>query len=73
MHISDLERARGADVDLERGIALLQLGRVEEAKAAFVAARRNARAHPGGYLQKLDARLKALGDAEAVRLWAAAR
>lgn len=70
MHVSRTERAKGAIVDLERAIALFDLGRVDEAEAAFALARRNA--SPGGrHAARLEERMEALGDAEALALWQA--
>ena len=67
-HISKTERVKGAIVDLERGIALFDLGRLDEAKDAFALARRNA-SQGGRFAARLDARIEALGDPDALALW----
>ncbi|WP_128910882.1 hypothetical protein [Tropicibacter alexandrii] len=69
MKFSTLERAKGSRIDLERGIALSQIGEVEQAVEAFDEALRNARAKPGPWEQELHRRMLQMKDNNTLALW----
>lgn len=69
MKFSTLERAKGSRIELERGIALSQLGKVEQAVEAFEEALRNARAKPGPWEQQLHRRMVHIEDSNMLALW----
>jgi len=69
MNFSTLERARGSRIELERGIALSQLGEPEKAVEAFAEALRDARAKSGPWEQELHKRMVRLEDRNTLALW----
>ena len=64
------ERAKGSIIHLEKGIALSQIGRDDEALEAFERAIRDARARRGTWEQALHQRMARLEDQRALALWA---
>ena len=64
-----IERAKGSIIHLERGIALSQLGRGQEAIEAFDRAIRDARTKRGSWEKRLHQRMVNLDDENALRLW----
>ena len=71
MNMSSTEQAKGAIIQLERGIALSQSGQFEEAVKAFDKALRDARVKPGSWEQGLHQRMIQLGDRRTLALWVA--
>jgi hypothetical protein len=69
MRIFPIEQAKGAIIQLERGIALSQVGRNEEAREAFDMALSDARAKPGSWEQGLHQRMVQLADSRTLALW----
>ena len=63
------ERARGASLHLERGLALLQAGRPMDARLAFERAYRHAQAKQGPWLHRLHNRMNRVVDPHAQALW----
>lgn len=66
---STLERAKGSRIELERGIALSQIGEVEQAVEAFKEALRSARAKPGPWEKELHRRIVQMKDSNTFALW----
>ena len=64
-----VERAKRAEIQLERGIALSQVGREKEALEAFDRALRDAQAVPGSREQGLYQRMAQLKDRRTLALW----
>jgi hypothetical protein len=69
MKFASIERAKGSIIQLEREIALSQLGRKHEAATAFEKALRDARAKPGPWEQELHQRMVQIEDRGALELW----
>ncbi|WP_425097560.1 tetratricopeptide repeat protein [Tropicibacter sp. S64] len=69
MKFSSLERAKGSRIELERGIALAQIGKPEKAVEAFEKALRDARAKAGPWEQELHQRMVQLEDRNTLILW----
>lgn len=69
MNVFPIERAKRARIQLERGIALSQIGQEEEALEAFDRALRDARAKPGSWEQGLHQRIVQLEDRKMLALW----
>ncbi len=69
MNFSTLERAKGSRIKLERGIALSQIGEVEQAVEAFEEALRDARAKPGPWERELHRRMVQMKDHNTLALW----
>ena len=67
--LSPVQKAKGAFLHLERGIALAQLEREEEARIAFARAIENARGADGPWGEQLRERMDRLNDPRAVALW----
>ncbi|MDP5216018.1 tetratricopeptide repeat protein [Ruegeria sp. 2205SS24-7] len=61
--------ARSAAIHLERGIALSQIGREEEALTAFERAIEAARAKPGPWEQELQSRIQEFDARQPTILW----
>ncbi len=68
-----IERAKGSIIHLERGIALSQMGREEEAIAAFKDAIFNASAHRGPWVSALHERMGEIVDPQVQENWAQAK
>lgn len=64
-----LEQAKGSIIQLERGIALSQVGRKEDALDAFERAIRDARVKRGSWEQALHQRMIRLDDRRTLALW----
>jgi hypothetical protein len=64
-----VERSKRAIIQLERGIALSQLGREENAVEAFEIALRDARSTSGPWEQNLSQRMVQLEDGKMRALW----
>lgn len=69
MNLSSLERAKGSRIELERGIALSQIGELEKAVEAFEQALRDARAKSGPWERELHQRMVQIEDRRALALW----
>ncbi|MBU2868676.1 tetratricopeptide repeat protein [Pacificibacter marinus] len=69
MNFSSLERAKGSRIELERGIALSQIGEPEKAIEAFEQALRDARAKSGPWERELHKRMIQIADGRALALW----
>lgn len=69
MKVFPIEQAKGAMIQLERGIALSQVGLEREARDAFERALRDARAQPGSWEQGLHQRIVQLDDRRTLALW----
>lgn len=69
MSFSSLERAKGSRIQMERGIALSQVGEPEKALRAVDQALRNARSKPGPWERELHQRMLQLEDHNTVALW----
>ncbi len=69
MNFSSLEQARGAIIQLERGIALSQIGETAEAVEAFDKALRDARVKSGHWERGLHRRMVQIEDRSALALW----
>ena len=69
LDFSTLERAKRSRIELERGIALSQMGEAEQAVEAFYEALRNARAKPGPWEQELHRRMAQMEDDNTLALW----
>ena len=69
MKFSSLERAKGSRIELERGIALSQIGEVEQVTEAFEKALRDAQAKSGPWEQELHRRMIQLKDRNTLALW----
>ncbi|MCI2395625.1 hypothetical protein [Aliiroseovarius sediminis] len=69
MKLFPIERAKQAIIQLERGIALSQVGQVDEAVEAFDRALRDARAKPGSWEPRLLQRMVQLEDRRTLALW----
>ena len=65
-----IERAKGSILHLERGIALSQIGRDDEARDAFRTAILDARAVRGSWERNLHIRMIRLKDMRALEVWA---
>ena len=64
-----IERAKRSIIHLERGIALVQIGRDDDARDAFRTAILDARAARGPWEQDLRTRMIRLGDMRALEVW----
>ncbi len=69
MNFSSLDRAKGSRSELERGIALSQIGGPEKAVEAFGQALRDARAKSGPWERELHQRMVQIEDRRALALW----
>lgn len=69
MSVFPNEQAKRAIIQLERGIALSQVGREEEALETFDRALSDARAEPGLWEQGLHQRMVQLEDRKTLALW----
>ena len=69
MKLLPIERAKGAIIQLERGIALSQVGKEEEAVEAFDRALRDVQAKPRSWEQTLNQRMVKLKDPRTLALW----
>ncbi|MEO0990883.1 MAG: hypothetical protein AAFX00_08045 [Pseudomonadota bacterium] len=69
MKFSSLERAKGSRIELERGIALSQIGEAEQAVKAFAKALRDARRKAGPWEQELHRRMVQMKDHSTLALW----
>jgi hypothetical protein len=69
MNVFPTEQAKRAIIQLERGIALSQVGQEEEAREAFDRALSDARAKPGSWEQGLHQRMVQLEDRRTLALW----
>ena len=69
MNVFPTEQAKRAIIQLERGIALSQVGHEEEAREAFDSALSDARAEPGLWEQGLHQRMVQLEDRKTLALW----
>jgi tetratricopeptide (TPR) repeat protein len=69
MKFSALERAKRSRIELERGIALSQIGELEKAAEAFEQALRDARAKSGPWEQELHRRMVQMEDRNTLGLW----
>ena len=69
MNFSSLERAKRSRIELERGIALSQIGEPEKALEAFEKALRDARAQSGPWMRELHQRMVQVEDRKALALW----
>lgn len=69
MSVFPNEQAKRAIVQLERGIALSQIGHEDEAREAFDRALSDARAEPGLWEQRLHQRMVQLEDRKTLALW----
>jgi hypothetical protein len=69
MKFSSHERAEGSIIQLERGIALSQLGKTAEAFEAFDKALRDARAKSGPWETGLHQRMVHIDDSITLALW----
>lgn len=66
-----LECTKGSIIHLERGIALAEIGRDEDALKTFETAIRDARTKQGPWEQNLHARMVDLKDRHTLALWVA--
>ena len=66
---SPLERAKRSRIELERGIALSQVGEPEKAIEAFEEALRDARTRSGSWEQELNQRMVQIEDRNTLALW----
>lgn len=66
---SSLERAKGSRIELERGIALSQVGEPEKAVEAFEQALQHARAELGPWERELHQRMVRMEDSNTLALW----
>lgn len=73
MRLVPSERAKSADLRLESGIALAELGREDEALVAFQTALRDARLREGPYAQRLHQRMAQVQDPGTRALWVMAQ
>lgn len=75
MDIMPLERAKRSIIVLERGLAMVQLGKMDKARDDFEKALQDARSKPGaagrpGYWEiGLHTRMTRLGNPEALAIW----
>ncbi len=69
MKFSTLERAKGSRIELERGIALSQIGEPNNAVEAFEGALRDARAKSGPWEQELHRRMVQMEDRKTRAMW----
>lgn len=69
MKVFPIERAKGAIIHLERGIALHQIGQDDKARAAFDKALHDSRSKQGAWEQGLHQRMAQLDDPKALALW----
>ena len=69
MDFSTLERAKRSIIELERGIALSQMGEPEKAIEAFEEALRDARAKSGSWELELHRRMVQMKDSNTLALW----
>ncbi|SMX26817.1 hypothetical protein TRP8649_00909 [Pelagimonas phthalicica] len=69
MRLLPVERTKRSIIHLERGIALAQMGRNDEAIAAFKTALQDAREKRGSWEKRLHQRMVALKDPHALPLW----
>lgn len=69
MKFSSLERAKGAIIHLERGIALSQIGETAAALEAFDKALRHANSTSGPWERQLHQRMLQNEDRSALELW----
>mgnify|MGYP000253126185 CR=1 FL=1 len=69
MDFSSLESAKRSRIELERGIALSQIGEPEKAVEAFEQALRDARAKSGPWERELHQRMVQIEDRRALALW----
>ena len=69
MKLSTLERAKGSRIELERGIALSQIGETEKAVEAFEEALLDARGKLGPWEQDLHQRIVQMEDRNTLELW----
>ena len=69
MDFSSLERAKRSRIELERGIALSQIGEPNKAVEAFEEALRDARAKSGPWERELHQRMVQMEDRNTLVLW----
>ena len=69
MDLSSLERAKRSAIELEKGIALSQMGEPEKAVEAFEKALRDARAKSGPWETSLHRRMVQMADRNTLGLW----
>lgn len=69
MNFSSLKRAKGAILQLEKGIALFQIGEQAAAIEAFDKALRDAKAKPGPWERALHLRMVQIENRNMLALW----
>ncbi|WP_281859051.1 hypothetical protein [Litoreibacter halocynthiae] len=69
MDFSSREQAKRSRIQLERAIALAQLGELKKAVDAFDKALRDARAKPGPWERELHQRIVQIEDRNTLALW----
>ncbi|MAC77621.1 MAG: hypothetical protein CML66_06115 [Rhodobacteraceae bacterium] len=69
MKFAPIEQAKGSIIQLERGIALSQVGKTLEAAIAFEKALRDARAKPGPWERELHQPMVQIEDRGTLALW----
>ncbi|WP_415404680.1 hypothetical protein [Tateyamaria sp. SN3-11] len=69
MRFAPIEQAKGAIIQLERGIALSQLGETATAAKAFDSALRDAKAKAGPWERELHQRMVQIDDRRTFALW----